>query len=218
MINTNTFLQSNVNPVKTPPSAEHFLRRVHIHNRQVAAERRRQPAALHYPANRKRLGTFHRFHFYFGVELQIVGGGKFTGHHQRIGLSQKHQRIVDCRIVRAFQIVVAKASVASHVNRKHQNVTGRFQLGIDCRFNHRHSHANLRYGLNPVQHFFRETRLTCGNLQLRSACDSINCLVKRFQYRLIRRVHANEDSHAQHDSDHRQNGPQQMFARVLPTN
>ena len=46
----------------------------------------------------------------------MVAFGKLRRHHERIGLRQKDQRVVDDRILGALKGIVAQAAVAGHVD------------------------------------------------------------------------------------------------------
>jgi hypothetical protein len=67
-------------------SAEHFLRRVHVHDGEIAAERARQAARLHDAAHRESLFAFHRAHGDLAVNAEAVIAREGVGDDERIGL------------------------------------------------------------------------------------------------------------------------------------
>ncbi len=88
-----------------------------------------------------------------------------VGYHQRIGLGEENQRIVD-GIVTRFQIVVAQAAIARHVHAQDQQVALSLDARVHHRFDHRHRDANLGHGLHAVQNIFVESCLAGRDLQL----------------------------------------------------
>ena len=217
-IHPNSFLQGKINAVEPTSPPKYFLRRIDIHHRQITTECRRQSAAFHDAAHGKRFRPLHGFHEYFGIDGKAIGFGKFTSHHQRIGLRKKYQRVVNHRLPTVFQIVIAQAAIAGHVHGQDQNVARSFQFGVNTRFNHWHRHTHFRNGLNLFQNLFGKTRLPGCDLKLGCTGNAIHCLMKSFQHRLIRSVHSNKYSHTQHNTHHSKYSAQPMFASILPTN
>jgi hypothetical protein len=82
-------MRSNFRP------AENLLRGVNVHHRQIAAEGAGEPARFHDAANGEQLPAVHGAHGHLGAEAQAILARVGVGHHQRIGLGEKHQRIVD---------------------------------------------------------------------------------------------------------------------------
>ncbi len=89
---------------------------------------------------------------------------------------------------------------------------------VHHRFNHRHGDAYFRHGLHAVENIFVKSRLTGRNLQLRRTGDAIHGLMKRIDYRLIRRVDAHKDGHPEDDSSYGQQPARQMLADMPPAN
>ena len=54
------------------------------------------------------------------MQRDPVSLGELTRHDQRVRLRQEDERVVDDRLVGGFEVVVAKAAVAGHVDAEHQ--------------------------------------------------------------------------------------------------
>ncbi len=143
-----------------------------------------------------------------------------VGHHQRIGLGEEHQRIVDVIVSLAarFQIVIAQAAIARHVHAQDQQIALPLDARAHHRFDHRHRDAHLRHGLHALQNIFVESGFAGRDLQLRGSRDAIHGLTKRVHHRLIRGVDADEHRDAQHDSRDGQQPARQMLPDIRPAN
>ena len=92
--------------------AEH-LRCVDVrHHREVAAEGARQPEGPSMtPRTVKLLSALHRAERQPAADGDAVPLGEIFREHDSVGLREKHQRIVDDRVIAALEVVVAEAAV-----------------------------------------------------------------------------------------------------------
>ena len=73
-----------------------------------------------------------------------------------------------------FQVVVAKAAVAGHIDGQNQQAAAARKRRIHDGFNDGNGHTNFRNALNFLEDFLRETRLAGGDLKLRRARDLVH--------------------------------------------
>ena len=106
--------------------------------------RARQAGRLHDPADRERLVALGRAERQPPSHRDVIAVGEFLRQDDRVGLREKHQRIVDDRLVAALEIVVAQAAIAGHVDAEDEQVALAAALdlfGVGDRLDHRHGHA-----------------------------------------------------------------------------
>ncbi len=209
-------LQREVDAVERAPAAEHPLRRVDVHHREVPAERARQTARRHDPAHGERPLAERRAERDRPVHLEAVLLGELPRHHERVGLREEDERIVDHRLVGVLDVVLAQAAIAGHVDAEDQQLALAADPGVHHRLDHGHGHAHGRGRLHGLQHFLVEPGLARRDLQLGLAGDAVDGLVEGVQHALVGRVHADEHRHPQHDPGHRQHRPQDVLAEVRP--
>ena len=56
------------------------------------------------------------------ADVEMIPLGELPRDDDRVGLREKHQRIVDDRLVAALEVVVAQAAIAGHVDAENQQV------------------------------------------------------------------------------------------------
>ena len=76
------------------------------------------------------------------VDAEMVLLGELLRQDDRVGLREKHERIVDDRFVAALEVVVAQAAVAGHVDAEHEQVALARDVRIDDRLDDRHRDAD----------------------------------------------------------------------------
>ena len=215
-IDRRPFLQLQVDTVEAAAASEHLLRRVDVHHRQVAAERARQPARFHDAAHGERLVADHRGQGQLAAHGQAVALRKFLGDDDRIGLRQKHQRIVDDGFVAALQVVVPQAAVARHVDAQNQDVPLARNARGGGRLDHGNGHCHFRHRLHFLQDLLGKSRLAGGHLQLRGAGDAIHRPLEGEEHRLVGGMHRHEHRHAQHDAQHGEERPHRVLPEIRP--
>ena len=173
-------LHRNVNAVELAAAAEHFLSGVDVHHRQIAAESAGQSAGFHDAANGEAFLAFHGLHGNRRADREMIFLCERGGDDQRIGLGQKDQRIVDAGLVAAFDVVIAQAAVARHIDAQDQNVALPRKPRAGDSFNHRNRRTDLRNRLHALQNVFVESRFSGRDLQLRRARDAIHVCRKAY--------------------------------------
>ena len=88
-------LDREVDAIELAAAPEHLLRGVDVHDREVAAERARQPGRLHDAADRELLLAFGRAEREPAADRELVLVGELLREDDRVGLREKDQRIVD---------------------------------------------------------------------------------------------------------------------------
>ncbi len=135
---------------------------------------------------------------------------------ERIGLRQKHERIVDHGIVAVLEVVVAQAAIAGHVDTKDQQRALALHTAVDNGLDHGNRDAHGRRGLDAVENLLAETGFSSSDLQLRLAGDPIDRLRECEQHALIGCVHADEHGDTEHDPGCREKRAQHVTAEVGP--
>ena len=74
------------------------------------------------PAHRERLVPHHRRQRETAADGQTVSLRKLLGDDDGVGLCEKHERIVDDRLVAALQVVISQTAIPGHVDAENQNV------------------------------------------------------------------------------------------------
>ena len=93
------------------------------------------------------------------VYSEFIAFCKFLCDHQRIGLGQEHEWVVDDCLVRVLQFVVAKAAIAGHVDSKYQNAAFSWNLRFYRGFDDGNRDSGFRNRLHTLQNGFAETKL-----------------------------------------------------------
>jgi len=193
-------VQLEIDAVEPTAPAEDQLCRVDVHDSQVAAERTGEPARSHDAAHREGAVADHRRQGEPIADGERVPRGEFVGDDDRVGLSEKDERIVDDRFVAAFEIVVAQAAVAGHVHAEYQDVALTGEVRSRRRLDDRNRNPDGRNGLNLLEHLFGKTRFAGADLQLRRPGDSIDRPFEGEEDGLVGRVHRDKHGHTQHDA------------------
>ena len=214
--NGEAVLQFQIDAIEPSTAAEHLLSGVNIHHGEVAAERAGQPARPHDAAHGERPVPHHRRQRDAVADPQSVSIGELLRDDDRIGLREKHQRVVDDGLVAALEIVVAQAAIAGHVDAENQQVALAREARRRRRLDDRHRDLHLWNRLHALEDLLREARLTGRHLKLRGTGNAIDRSLEREEDRLIRRVHRHEHGDAKHDSNHGQQGTDRVFLQIRP--
>src|SRR4029079_3468371 len=110
--NRHARLHREIDPIERQSTPEHLLRRVDIHDREIAAEGARQTSRLHESPDRERLVSFNGPKRQVAANSDTVSRGEVVGKDQRIGLGEEDQRIVDLCLLTLFEVVIAQAAIA----------------------------------------------------------------------------------------------------------
>jgi hypothetical protein len=138
--------------------------------------------------------------------------------YERVWLGEEDKRILNDPFITAFERVFTERAIARHIDGQDKKTSPAGEWRVHYRFDDRNGHTNVRHALNLLKYFFRKTRLTGGDLELRRTRDPVNRLIKRVEDRLVRGVHADKDSNAKHDARNREKGPHEMFAEIRVCN
>lgn len=209
-------VQREIDAIESTAAAKHLLGGIDIHDGEIAAKGARQTAGSHDAANRERLVAHHRGQRERPPDRQAITIGEFLGDDDRIGLREKHQRVVDDRLVCVLEVVFAQAPIAGHVDAENQDVPLSRQARAGRRLDDRHRDLDLRDRLHPLEHVFQKPGVTGRHLQLGRAGNAIDGALERKKDRLIRRVHRHKHGDAEHDAGHRQEGSNRVLAQVRP--
>ena len=93
------------------------------------------------------------------ADAKVVPLGEFVRDDDRIGLREKHQRIVDDRLVAAFEVVLAQAAIARHIDAENQNVSLARQVRAGRRLDDGHGDLHLGNRLHALEHLFGKSGL-----------------------------------------------------------
>ena len=140
--------QREIDAIELTAAAEHLLRGVDVHDGEVATERARQPGRFHDAADREPLHPAHRAECQLAVHAEMVLLREGSRQHDRVGLGQEDQRIVDRGFVAAVKGVVAEAAVAGHVDAEDQEAAFALDAGVGHRLDHRYRDAHGRGALD----------------------------------------------------------------------
>ena len=206
-----------IDAIEPPPAAEHLLRRIDVHDREVAAKGAGQTARPHDAAHRKRLVPDHRRQCEAIADAEIVPRRELVRDDDRIGLREKHERVVDDRFVAALEVVLAQAAIACHVDAENQNVSLAGDPRRRRRLDDGDRHLHLGNRLDALEYLFWKTGLARRHLQLGCAGDAIDRSLECVEHRLIRRVHRDEHGDAEHDADHGEQRTHRVFLEIRPT-
>ena len=137
------------------------------------------------------------------ADAEVVSRRELVGDDDGIGLREKHERVVDDRLVAALEVVLAQAAIACHVDAENQDVALTGQPRRRRRLDDGHRHLHFGNRLDALEHLFGKPGLARRHLQLSRAGDAIDRSLEREEHRLIRRVHRDEHGDAEHDADRR---------------
>ena len=142
--------------------------------------------------------------------------GELLRDDDRIGLREKHERIVDDRFVAALEVVLAQAAIAGHVDAEDQDVSLAGEVRRRRRFDDGHGDLHFGYRLDALEHFFGKPGFAGRHLQLGRAGDPIDGALECKEHRLIRGVHRDEHGDAEHDADDREQRTDRVFLQIRP--
>src|SRR3954470_23463792 len=106
--------------------------------------------------------------------------------HQRVGLREKDERIIDDRILGAIKRVIAQSAVASHVHVEDEKVALTGEAGTHYGFNDWDGDLHPFNRLYAIENVFIHPRFAGGDLQLSGAGDSVYGVLKCAENGLIR--------------------------------
>jgi hypothetical protein len=172
-------LHADVDSIERPAAPEHPLGSVDVHDREVAAERRRQTRRFHDAADRERPLSEDRAEWDGALKTNVVPVGEIPCDDDRVGLRQEDQRVVDDRLVGSIEIVVAQAAVAGHVDAQHEERALAGNLRVDGRFDDRHRDPHRGRALDRLEHGFVESCFAGRYLELGLARDAIDGAIER---------------------------------------
>ena len=162
---------AQIHAIETAVPAEHFLGRVDVHHDQVSAERLRQAAGRHDAPDGERPVALDGAKRNRAAHREAMARGEVGGDHQRIGLGEKDQRVVDGRRVRVLERVVAQAAIAGHVDaEEHQAAFARVRRVHDG-LDDRDGNADFRNRLDELERRLLEPEFTGRDLQFGRAGD-----------------------------------------------
>ena len=141
---------------KWRPRPNTLLRGVDIHDAEVAAEGLGHAARFEDAAHGELLAALHGVEGDFAADGEAVAAGELAREDQRIGLGQEDQRIVDHVLVGVFEIVIAQAAVAGHIDGQDQELALAWEAGIGLGFDDRRGGADIAERLDAFQHLFGE--------------------------------------------------------------
>ena len=175
-----------------------------------------RPLAFMMPRTVNRRSPFDRAQLDMTADRQAVARGEPAGEHDGVRLREKHEWIVDGRVVFALEIVVSQAAVAGHVDGEDKKAALAAHVRTHHRFDHRHGHPHGSGGLHPFEHVLGKSAFPCRHLQLGLAGDAIHGLRKRPHHTSVGAVHPDEHGHAQDDAAGGQDHSEPVFARIGP--
>ena len=118
---------------------------------------------------------------------EAVARGEVGADHQRIGLGEKDQQVVDGRRVRVLERVVAQAAITGHVDaEEHQAAFARVRRVHD-RLYDRDGNADFRNRLDELERRLLEPEFTGRDLQFGRAGNLVDRLNRNVERSIGRR-------------------------------
>ena len=209
-------LQREIDPIERAAAPEHLLRCVDVHDREIAAEGLVNPVDFMMPRIVNCLFAFGGARAESAPEPNAVACRRTPSTPSASRAARGKQRVVDHRLFSSFQVVVAKAAVAGHVDTEHQQVALRRQCSVSTTASitgtaTRTSDADWTFSRmsssKPAS-----PALTCSSVLPAIGRRS----GERDEHALIGGVHADEHGDAEHDAGRRQHDPEHVLPEVRP--